>query len=116
MTCPFCNSKNVKAPMVDIGVGEIPCGPAECYDCGAIEIGDNAENVKWISFDERKRMINSWSLPTPWAVICPVHGQRFLTHEQYAAQLKHADERWRCPHCFRVSDWDDANYEKFQET
>jgi transcription elongation factor Elf1 len=35
MRCPYCNSENIDQPMVDIGVGEIPAGPATCQDCQA---------------------------------------------------------------------------------
>ena len=37
MECPFCLSKNVDVPMVDIGVGEEQCGPAICLDCNAAQ-------------------------------------------------------------------------------
>lgn len=43
MTCPFCGSKNVDVPTVDIGVGEQQCGPAVCIDCDAAQDSDG----KW---------------------------------------------------------------------
>ncbi len=33
MKCPFCGSDDVEVPMVDIGVGETQCGPAQCLEC-----------------------------------------------------------------------------------
>lgn len=48
---------------------------------------------------------------TPWAVICSVHAQVFLTREEYVRQLKQVSQRWECPKCFRPADWDDDNYE-----
>jgi hypothetical protein len=123
MTCPFCHSKNVVAPMVDVGVGEIPCGPAECMDCGAAEVeityqtaedGEDLKHVEWINYEQRIRMIDPSNVSSPWAVICPIHGKRYLTHDQYTDQMRRADDRWRCPNCNRVSDWDDANYEEHQ--
>lgn len=49
--------------------------------------------------------------PTPWQVICPVHGPMMLTREQYMAQLSAADSLWVCPSCGRAAEWDDDNYE-----
>lgn len=34
--CPQCGAET-ETPMVDIGVGEIPCGPRQCVDCGWME-------------------------------------------------------------------------------
>ncbi len=36
MKCTYCNCK-ADVPMVDIGVGEQQCGPAECPNCGAAQ-------------------------------------------------------------------------------
>jgi len=47
---------------------------------------------------------------TPWAVICPEHGQVFLTDEEYDAQMDAPDAVWRCP-CGQRAEWDDDNYE-----
>lgn len=49
--------------------------------------------------------------PTPWAVICPHHGQQFLTGEEYDSQIMAADYFWFCPVCGEHSEWDDDNYE-----
>lgn len=48
--------------------------------------------------------------PTPWQVICSVHGRVSLTREQYLEQLQQADARWKCI-CGATADWDDDNYE-----
>lgn len=50
-------------------------------------------------------------VPTPWAVICPVHGQQFLTHDGYVRQMSFPDSKWICPVCGATSEWDDDNYE-----
>lgn len=51
-------------------------------------------------------------LTTAWAVVCPRHGQVFLTRPLYLAQLDRPDEGWRCPMCGVPADWDDDNYEQ----
>ena len=48
---------------------------------------------------------------TPWAVICPVHGQQFLTDAGYRRQMDFTDSKWICPICGANSEWDDDNYE-----
>lgn len=45
--------------------------------------------------------------PTRWAVICRVHGLQFLSHDQYLEQLDRPDDRWECPVCGAIADWDD---------
>lgn len=53
---------------------------------------------------------------TPYAVICPEHGQKFMTHDEYMRQMCAPDSRWACPDCGRVSQFDDDNYESaFEE-
>lgn len=54
---------------------------------------------------------------TPYAVICPVHGQEFLTKQEYDYQMCRPDAKWQCPveDCRREAQWDDANYEEWQE-
>lgn len=53
---------------------------------------------------------------TPYAVICPYHGKRFLTEKEYERQMSKpavaafGDDLWRCPDCGRRSGWDDDNY------
>jgi len=50
---------------------------------------------------------NNTNDPTPYAVICPVHGLQFLKHEEYSNQLSKADDQWRCPKCGGIASWDD---------
>lgn len=49
--------------------------------------------------------------PTQFAVICPDHGQVFLTYDEYNRQLRKANSLWMCPLCGQSSTWDDDNYE-----
>jgi hypothetical protein len=37
MICPFCGSDDVEVPTVDVGPGEVQCGPAECLTCLAYQ-------------------------------------------------------------------------------
>ena len=50
---------------------------------------------------------------TAWRVICPHHGPRCLTHEQYVAQMNAPHARWACPGCGETSRWDDRWYEEW---
>lgn len=43
MTCPLCGSPNFDADFVDIGVGEIQCGPYGCPDCHAVQVDPHDE-------------------------------------------------------------------------
>lgn len=56
MKCPFCNSENLDIPTVDIGVGEMQCGPARCLDCEAYqqEADDDGEVriTEWVPGDK----------------------------------------------------------------
>lgn len=52
---------------------------------------------------------------TAWAVICPRHGQQFLTEAGYRRQMDLPDAKWICPVCGATSEWDDDNYEKYLE-
>jgi hypothetical protein len=38
-TCPICDSENIDAEFVDIGVGEQQCTPYVCGDCGSWQVG-----------------------------------------------------------------------------
>lgn len=38
MKCPCCDSNEVDAEYVDVGVGSVRCTPYQCYACGASEI------------------------------------------------------------------------------
>jgi len=62
--------------------------------------------------------------PTQFAVICPEHGQVFLTVDAYRFQLNHPDTPWRCPKwcaepadmigpCGAMSEFDDDNLESY---
>lgn len=52
---------------------------------------------------------------SPWAVLCPVHGQVFLSRNEYMSQLSRANDRWFCPLCHETCEWDDNNYDKYQK-
>ncbi len=52
------------------------------------------------------------SKPTPYAVICPNHGRIYMSSERYLKQLARSDDRWVCPICLAISEFDDANYDK----
>lgn len=45
-----------------------------------------------------------------WAVICPTHGQVFLTEQEYDFQLSRPDRTWMCP-CGESAQWDDDNHQ-----
>jgi len=44
-------------------------------------------------------------------VLCRGHGRQFLTDDEYGRQLCRPDDRWTCPRCRSVSNFDDDNYE-----
>lgn len=53
--CPWCGSPNVDTPMVDIGVGEIQCGPASCMDCQSYQINpSDQDQFDQVSPEEQK--------------------------------------------------------------
>jgi hypothetical protein len=62
--------------------------------------------VDYVPEDERVS-----SVPTPYAVICPTHGQVFLTHDEYINQMCKPDSLWKCPIDGMVCSFDDKNYE-----
>jgi len=33
MICPSCEGRELEQDMVNVGVGEVPCGPLSCPDC-----------------------------------------------------------------------------------
>lgn len=43
--CPYCKEA-CECDWVDVGVGEIQCGPYFCENCGASEIGPEHDKVK----------------------------------------------------------------------
>lgn len=49
--------------------------------------------------------------PTPYAVICPSCGKRYMTYDEYIRQLSMPNAFWICPTCGDTADWDDDNYE-----
>jgi MinD superfamily P-loop ATPase len=52
--CPYCGADcSESADFVDIGVGEMQCGPYYCHNCGACEIGPHDVPVE-LSTDEIK--------------------------------------------------------------
>lgn len=55
------------------------------------------------------------SMPTPWAVLCPMHGKVYLAAREYENQLLACDDLWKCPICGRVSEFDDENYDARSE-
>lgn len=48
---------------------------------------------------------------TPYAVNCFVDGLVYLTQKEYDWQMDQPDDKWKCPICGRVAEWNDANYE-----
>lgn len=53
MICPFCGSKSIDVPTVDIGVGEQQCAPASCNDCGASQFSHHGPGEE-ATEEERK--------------------------------------------------------------
>jgi hypothetical protein len=53
---------------------------------------------------------------TPWAVLCPTHGQVFLTDAEYDKQMDDPETLWTCPICGERAEWDDDNYEVMAQT
>jgi len=51
--CPYCGFAECEADWVDIGVGEVQCGPYYCPECGSSEIGGQ-DNV------QGKRRFRGW--------------------------------------------------------
>ena len=54
----------------------------------------------------------------PYAgIICRYHGNVDIDYENYKIQMSNANDRWRCPKCNAVSEFDDARFEEinFQE-
>lgn len=54
---------------------------------------------------------------TPYRVICPEHGEQYLSYEQYMKQFLDANEVWRCPMpwCNKSSEFDQVWYEAMNE-
>lgn len=56
--------------------------------------------------------------PTPYAIICSIHKQVFLSSHEYNRQMRSANSLWVCPLCpeFQIgTQFDDANYDKANE-
>lgn len=51
------------------------------------------------------------AVPTRYAVTCPLHGQTFLTKEEYDRQMEQPDNYWMCPRCGSAAAFDDDNYD-----
>lgn len=55
-TCPECGAPIEPPDMVDIGVGEIPCGPQGCERCGWVERQPIAEDEWFVDeLPERRK-------------------------------------------------------------
>ena len=52
-----------------------------------------------------------------YGVICPVHGEVELSIGHYRLEMACPNERWRCPICGGIAEWDDerhdASFEQF---
>lgn len=46
-----------------------------------------------------------------YQVICPQCGTQPLTEDDYTVQMYQPDERWKCPKCLGVAEFDDAAWE-----
>lgn len=60
--------------------------------------------------------ISRWPEPNDeddamYNVLCPVHGKVQLGKRYYDIQMSRPDERWVCPQCGAVSEFDDDSYE-----
>jgi hypothetical protein len=51
--CPYCGNPDCHAEYVDIGVGLLQCGPFQCPDCFATEIGPH-DPSKELTESEKK--------------------------------------------------------------
>ncbi len=72
MKCPYCGW-DATCDEVDIGVGNIQCGPYGCERCGAVKIGMNDDRSKLTKAEEN----TGWYEPT----------------ERETTILDHSDER-----------------------
>ena len=51
------------------------------------------------------------TIKSPYAIICPNHGQvLLLSEQQYDYQLDLPDDMWECPICGEISEWDYDHY------
>ena len=46
-----------------------------------------------------------------FAIICPLHGRVFLSHEEYDEQIRDTYAVWKCPRCGKSALFDDELYE-----
>jgi len=60
--------------------------------------------------------------PTPWAVICRIHGRVYLTHHEYTHQMRKPYRLWTCPRGGTFwtppcppAEWDDETEEAAME-
>lgn len=47
-----------------------------------------------------------------YGVICPMHGPVDIGAVEYVRQMNRPNDRWRCPLCREISNFDDEKYEK----
>lgn len=55
MQCPWCDGTNTEQDTIDIGVGDVPCGPMGCNDCHA-----------YVPTDEQAQIIDPKLLREGW--------------------------------------------------
>lgn len=60
--CPYCGTL-CTADFVDVGVGNIQCGPYHCIKCGASQIGPHDEERPLTSVEEDKGWYAPQSTP-----------------------------------------------------
>lgn len=52
VACPYCETE-CHADWVDVGVGNVQCGPFHCDNCGASEMGPGADEVETTPEEDR---------------------------------------------------------------
>lgn len=79
--CPYCQTV-CDADFVDVGVGEVQCGPFHCDECGASQIGP-CDEERILTEDEKKY---NWYSPAsePGSSANVIHG-RHVSHQQMKA-------------------------------
>lgn len=49
----------------------------------------------------------------PYAgVICPIHGPEDIDKNEYIRQMNLPNEKWTCPKCRAISEFNDERYEE----
>ncbi len=79
--CPYCG-KRCEADWVDVGVGEVQCGPFHCDYCGASEIGPHDKERPLTELEKK----NGWYAPhsEPGSTANVISG-KIVTAEQMKA-------------------------------